>query len=63
MGFSLMAWVYPRMAKAKIKLFLEYGHDAYQSKGNDACINMVANSLLTDNLDPRYGVKGQNIFS
>ena len=36
--------------------FSEYGHFAYQIKGNDTCSNMVANILL--DLRP----KGQNIF-
>ena len=28
--------------------FSEYGHVAYQIKGNDACSNMVANNLPVD---------------
>ena len=30
--------------------FSEYGHVEYQIKGNDACINMIANILLIDPL-------------
>ena len=35
-------------AEAKIKLFSEYGHVAYQVKSDDAGSNMVANILPTD---------------
>ena len=35
-------------AEAKIQLFQNYGHVAYQIKGNDACSNMVANILPVD---------------
>ena len=45
------------MAEAKIKLW-EYGHVAYQIKGNDTYSNMVANILP----DPWGWSKGQNIF-
>ena len=34
--------------KAKIKLFSEYGHVAYQIKADDFCSNKVANILPTD---------------
>ena len=34
--------------KAKIKLFSEYGHVAYQIKADDFCSNVVANILPTD---------------
>ena len=47
--FSLKVWVdLGDGAKAKIQLFSEHGHVAYQIKGNDACRNMVANILLVD---------------
>ena len=36
--------------EAKIKLFSEYGHVAYQIKRNGACSNMVANILPVDTL-------------
>ena len=43
--------------------FSEYGHVAYQIKGNDACSNMVANILSVDTTStPGVGSKGQNIF-
>ena len=35
-------------SKAKIKLFSEYGHVAYQIKADNVCSNMVANILPTD---------------
>ena len=35
-------------AKAKIKLFPEYGRVTYQIKADDACRDMVANILPTD---------------
>ena len=39
----------------------EYGHVAYQLKGNDACSNMVANVLPADPLSHLgWGLKGQN---
>ena len=52
--FSLKAWV--RVCwldlgggtEAKIKLFLEYGHVAYQINADGAGSNMVANILPTD---------------
>ena len=34
--------------KAKIKLFSEYGHVAYQIKADDFCSNVVPNILPTD---------------
>ena len=43
--------------------FLEYGHDAYQIKGNHECSNKVANILPADPPPPRtlaYGSKDQN---
>ena len=54
--FSLKAWVQVRWvdlgggAEAKIKLFLEHGHVAYQIKADDAGSTMVANILPTDTL-------------
>ena len=42
------------VSEAKILLFSEYGHVAYQIKGNYAFSNMVANILHAD------GSKGQN---
>ena len=41
----LHSWMDLGGAEAKIQLFLEYGHVAYQIKGNEACSNMVANIL------------------
>ena len=43
--------------------FSEYGHVAYQIKGNDTCSNMVAKTL-TVNTPSASGVgsKSQNIF-
>ena len=50
-------------AEAKIKLFSEYGHFAYQIKVNDAGSNMVANILPTDTpLTRGLGSKGQTIY-
>ena len=52
--FSLKAWVGAYWvdlgggAEVKIKLFLEYGQVAYQTKAADAGSNMVANILPTD---------------
>ena len=46
--FSLNAWFLSPVvdlgggAEAKIILFMQYGHIAYQIKGNDTCRNMVA---------------------
>ena len=49
-------------AEAKIKLFSEYGHVAYQIKADDFCNNMVANILPTDTpLTQGVGSKGQTI--
>ena len=45
--FSLKAWV---DLGGQRQFFADYGHVAYQIKGNDACINMVANILP---IDPR----------
>ena len=45
-------------AEAKIKLFSEYGHVAYQIKVDTVCSNMVAN-ILPDSLG---GSKGQTIY-
>ena len=49
----------------KINYFLEYGHVAYQIKGNEAytCNNMLANNLLLHlPLNPGVGSKGQFVF-
>ena len=50
--FSLKAWVdwRGRGAEAKIQLFQndKYGHVAYQIKGYEACINIVATILPTN---------------
>ena len=56
---GLIPWVGLKVCtKAKIKLFLEYGHVAYQIKADDACRYMVANILPTDiPSTPRGGVK------
>ena len=43
------------VAEAKIRLFSEYGHVAYQIKANDAYRNMVANSLPTDTPSTQRG--------
>ena len=49
-------------AQAKIKLFLEYGHVAYQIKADHTGSNMVANILPTDTpLTQGVGSKGQTI--
>ena len=47
---------------SKFIFFSEHGHVAYQIKGNDACSNMVANTLTADPSTPTLGVwsKGQN---
>ena len=46
--FTWKAWVDLGVgAEAKFN-FSEYGHAAYQIKGNDACVNMVAKILPTD---------------
>ena len=50
-------------AEAKIKLFSEYGHVAYQIKADDASSNMVANILPTDTpLTQGVWSKGQIIY-
>ena len=50
-------WLRPKLN------FSEYGHVAYQIKGNVTYSNMVANILPADiPLTPRVGSKGQNIF-
>ena len=50
-------------AEAKIKLFSEYGHVAYQIKADDTGSNMVANILLKDTpLTQEVGSKGQTIY-
>ena len=36
------------MGRGQNLTFLEYGHVAYQIKGNDGCSNMVANILPVD---------------
>ena len=36
--------------RPKFNFFSEYGHLAYQSKGTDACSNMVANILVISEL-------------
>ena len=66
--FSLKAWVRAPLvdlgggAEAKIKLFLECGHVAYQIKADNAGSNMVANILPTDTpLTQGVGSKGQTI--
>ena len=61
--FSLKAWGpapwvnLAGRADANIQLFLEYGHVAYQIKGNYPCSNMVANTLPYDHPPPDPGVK------
>ena len=45
-------------------IFSDYGHVAYQIKGNDACINMVANILpVNPSPDSGLGSKGKNSTS
>ena len=46
-------------AEAKIKLFSEYDHVAYQIKANDTCSNMVANFTYSFDFDLTQGVKFQ----
>ena len=46
--------------EAKIKLFSEYGHVAYQIKADDVCSNMVAKFCPQTHLDPGAGVKTSN---
>ena len=53
--FRLNAWVWPPgCIRGQKSTFSEYGHVAYQIKGNDACSDMVANILHAE------GSKGQN---
>ena len=66
--YSLKAWVRACWldlgggAKAKMKLFSEYGHVAYQIKADEAGSNMVANILPTDTASTQgVGSKGQTI--
>ena len=50
-------------AEAKIKLFSEYGHVAYQIKADNAGSNMVANILPTDTPSTQgVGSKYQTIY-
>ena len=50
-------------AEAKIKLFSEYSHVAYQIKADDAGSNIIANILPTDTpLIHGVGSKGQTIY-
>ena len=50
-------------AEAKIKLFSEYGHVAYQIKADNFFSNMVANILPTDTPSIQgVGSKGQTIY-
>ena len=43
--------------------FSEYGHVAYQIKGNNTCSNMAANILPVDTPStPGVGLKGRDIF-
>ena len=50
-------------AEAKIKLFSEYGHVAYQIKADNFCNNKVVNILPTDTPSAQgVGSKGQTIF-
>ena len=50
-------------ANAKIKLFSEYGHVAYQSKADNVCSNMVTNILPTDTpLTKGWGQKVKPYF-
>ena len=52
----------PGWGKGQNSTLSEYGHVAYQIKGNDACSNMEANILPADPpADPRVGgSKGKN---
>ena len=63
---SLNAWVHPTRGlrvwgRGQNSTFLEYGHVAYQIKGNDANIDMITNILSIDLWDPGLGSKGQNV--
>ena len=67
--FTLKAWVRVQgvdsgdEAEAKIKLFSEDGHVAYQIKADNVCNTMVANVLSTDTpLSQGMGPKGQTIY-
>ena len=66
---SLKAWVrapgvdFGGGAEAKIILFSEYGHVAYQIKADDFSNNMVANILPTDTPSTQgVGSKGRTIY-
>ena len=49
-------------AEAKIKLFSEYGHVAYQIKAEDPGSNMVANILPTDTPSTRGWVQKVKLY-
>ena len=49
--------------EAKIELYSEYGHVAYQIKAENVCSTMVANILPTDTpLTQGMGSNGQTIY-
>ena len=50
------------MGRGQTSTFSEYGHVAYQIKGNDACSNTVANSVHTLSI-PEVGSKVKTLFS
>ena len=52
-------WTKEGVAEAKIKLFSEYSHVAYQIKADDFCSNMVAILLHTDT--PLTKGRGQKV--
>ena len=61
--FSSKAWVWPPGGhrgwdSGQNSTLSEYGHVAYQIKGDDACSNMVANSLPIDPQPWGGGSKG-----
>ena len=51
------------MGRGQTSTFSEYGHVAYQIKGNDACSNMVANSVPVHIFSiPEVGSKVKTLF-
>ena len=59
-----MVLVYWVSRSHKLKIDFEYGHVAYQIKGNEVYNNMPANSLPVHSpLTPGVGSKGHFFFS
>ena len=51
------------MGRGQIQLFSEYGHVAYQIKGNDECCIMYAHSMsLHTPLTPEVGSKVKKVL-